>query len=146
MPGFSVHGILWARILEWVGMPSSRGPSRPRDWTHITGFSCIVRRVFSLPLVPPGLFILVVLEVSIPAASVFLELVRNASSQALLYIYWVRNSGGRDSFDHNTPSEGYWCTMKFENYNLNPFSGSLLCVVMKTDCSGCIIMGSGNCS
>ena len=30
-PGFSVHGILRARILEWVAMPSSRGSSRPRD-------------------------------------------------------------------------------------------------------------------
>ena len=26
-----VHGILQARILEWVAMPSSRGSSRPRD-------------------------------------------------------------------------------------------------------------------
>ena len=24
LPGFSVHGILQARILEWVAMPSSR--------------------------------------------------------------------------------------------------------------------------
>ena len=31
LPGFSVHGILQARILEWVAMPSSRGSSRPRD-------------------------------------------------------------------------------------------------------------------
>ena len=30
-PGSSVHGILQARILEWVAMPSSRGPSQPRD-------------------------------------------------------------------------------------------------------------------
>ena len=26
-PGCSVHGILQARILEWVAMPSLRGPS-----------------------------------------------------------------------------------------------------------------------
>ena len=32
-PGSSVHGILQARILEWVVMPSSRGFSRPRDGT-----------------------------------------------------------------------------------------------------------------
>ena len=30
-PGSSAHGILQARILEWVAMPSSRGSSRPRD-------------------------------------------------------------------------------------------------------------------
>ena len=35
LPGSSVHGILQARILEWVAMPSSRGFSRPRDQTCI---------------------------------------------------------------------------------------------------------------
>ena len=33
-PGSSVHGILQARILEYVAMPSSRGSSRPRDQTQ----------------------------------------------------------------------------------------------------------------
>ena len=31
LPGSSVHGILQARILECVAMPSSRGSSQPRD-------------------------------------------------------------------------------------------------------------------
>ena len=35
LPGSSVHGILWAKTLDWVAMPSSRGSSRPRDRTHI---------------------------------------------------------------------------------------------------------------
>ena len=30
-PGSSVHGILQARILEWVAMPSSQGSSQPRS-------------------------------------------------------------------------------------------------------------------
>ena len=30
-PGFSVHGILQARILEWVAIPFSTGPFRLRD-------------------------------------------------------------------------------------------------------------------
>ena len=30
-PGFSVHGLLQARILEWVAIPVSRASSRPRD-------------------------------------------------------------------------------------------------------------------
>ena len=34
-------GILQARILEWVAMPSSRGSSQPRDWTQV---SCNCRR------------------------------------------------------------------------------------------------------
>ena len=30
LAGSSVHGILQARILEWVAIPSSRGSSQPR--------------------------------------------------------------------------------------------------------------------
>ena len=34
LPGSSVHGILQARRLEWDAIPSSRGSSQPRDWSH----------------------------------------------------------------------------------------------------------------
>ena len=44
-PGSSVHGILQARTLEWVAMPSSRGSSWPRDWTCVSCTSCIGRWV-----------------------------------------------------------------------------------------------------
>ena len=51
-PGSSVHGILQARILEWVAMPSSRGSSRPRDRTCVSctagGFFPIWEGAFSL--------------------------------------------------------------------------------------------------
>ena len=33
-PGSSVHGILPAKILEYVVISSSRGSCQPRDWTH----------------------------------------------------------------------------------------------------------------
>ena len=36
-PGSSVHGILQARILEWVAMPSCRGSSPPKDRTCVSG-------------------------------------------------------------------------------------------------------------
>ena len=36
LPGSSAHGILQARILEWVAMPSSRGSSQPRDQTQVS--------------------------------------------------------------------------------------------------------------
>jgi len=42
-PGSSVHGILQARILEWVAMPSSRGYCQPRDQTQVSYASCIGR-------------------------------------------------------------------------------------------------------
>ena len=43
--GSSVHGILQARILEWVAMTSSKGSSWPKDWTRISYISCIGRQV-----------------------------------------------------------------------------------------------------
>ena len=43
-PGSSVHGILQARILEWVTIPCSGGPSWPRDRMHVF---CIVGRFFT---------------------------------------------------------------------------------------------------
>ena len=43
--GSAVPGILQARILEWVAMPSSRGPAQPRDSACISYISCIGRRV-----------------------------------------------------------------------------------------------------
>ena len=36
MPGFSVHGVFQARILEWVAIYFSRGSSQPRDQTQIS--------------------------------------------------------------------------------------------------------------
>ena len=51
-PGSSVHGILQARIMEWVAMPSSRGSSRPRDQTHVSCSSYIADGSFTTE--PPG--------------------------------------------------------------------------------------------
>ena len=39
------HGILQARILEWVAIPFSRGSSQPRDWTQV---SCIAGGFFTI--------------------------------------------------------------------------------------------------
>ena len=33
---YTVHGILQAKILEWVAFPFSRGSSQPRDWTQVS--------------------------------------------------------------------------------------------------------------
>ena len=43
--GSFVHGLLQARILEWVAIPFSRGSSQPRDWTLI---SCLADRFFTI--------------------------------------------------------------------------------------------------
>ena len=41
---YTVHGILQARILEWVAFPFSRGSSQPRDGTQV---SCIAGGFFT---------------------------------------------------------------------------------------------------
>ena len=41
LPGVSFHGIIQARILEWVARTSSRESSPPRDQTHVSYVSCI---------------------------------------------------------------------------------------------------------
>ena len=43
------HGILQARILEWVAVPSSRGSFQPRDRTQVSRIAGN-----SLPTEPPG--------------------------------------------------------------------------------------------
>ena len=45
LPGSSVPGILQARILEWIAVPSSRGSSQSRVRTRISYLSCIGRQV-----------------------------------------------------------------------------------------------------
>ena len=39
LPGSPVHGILQARILEWVAFPFSMEPSQPKDWTQVSGIA-----------------------------------------------------------------------------------------------------------
>ena len=43
-PGSSVRGTSQARILQWVAISFSRGSSRPRDQTHVSGVSCLTGR------------------------------------------------------------------------------------------------------
>ena len=47
LPGSFLHGILQARILEWVFTPFSRGSSQLMDRTHISYGSCIAGRFFT---------------------------------------------------------------------------------------------------
>jgi len=44
-PGSSVHGILQAKILEWVAIPDSSANLQPRAWTQV---SCIAGRFFTI--------------------------------------------------------------------------------------------------
>ena len=44
LPGSYVHGILQARVLEWIVIPFSRETSWPRNWTQV---SCFAGRCFT---------------------------------------------------------------------------------------------------
>ena len=61
LPGFSIHRIFQARVLEWVAISFSRGSSQPKDRTwvsHIVGRRFTVwatRRVSSYGLLPWGI-------------------------------------------------------------------------------------------
>ena len=47
-PASSAHEILQARMLvEWVAKPSSKGPSWPRDWIHVSYTSYIGKGFFT---------------------------------------------------------------------------------------------------
>ena len=45
LSGSSVHGIVQARVLEWIAIAFSRGSSRPRNRTQV---SCIAGRRFTV--------------------------------------------------------------------------------------------------
>ena len=48
LPGSSSHGILQARILEWVAELSSRGSSQPRDWNQGKNLAHTAGRFFTV--------------------------------------------------------------------------------------------------
>ena len=48
LPGSSIHGILQARIMEWVAIPFFRGSSQPKDQTQV---SCIADRFFTAQII-----------------------------------------------------------------------------------------------
>jgi len=106
-PGSSVHGILQARVLEWVAMPSSRGSSRPRDRTHV---SCLLHwQAGSLPLEPPGKPINLLVRTQfcfVSTCMALLNLTQNAVGQTCLHIGTIHQL----SHGHQWGSGvGSWC-------------------------------------
>ena len=94
LPGSSIPGILQARILKWIAMPSSSGSSQPRDRTQVF---YIAGRFFTIWATREAHFstrclcILVIIKVSVQQfqylwAWIFISLF------CILIIYWVSNS------------------------------------------------------
>ena len=46
-PGFSIHEVLQAGILEWVAVSSSKASSRPRNWTCVCYMSTLAGGFFT---------------------------------------------------------------------------------------------------
>ena len=44
-PDSFIHGVLQARILEWVAIRSPKGSSQPGDQTQVSHISCIGSQV-----------------------------------------------------------------------------------------------------
>ena len=86
-PGFSVHGILQARKLEWVAMPFSRGSSRPRYQTHVSSISCNTDGFFTAE--PPG------------------KSRKDLSSSTNTWINSARNSGAESSPQRPQPQPNF---------------------------------------
>ena len=62
-PGSSVCGLLQARILGWLAMPSSRRSSQPRDPTQASCSSCIAGRFFTAePLIKEDKIVLIIVQ------------------------------------------------------------------------------------
>ena len=59
-PGYSVHGILQARILKWVAISVSRVSSQPGNWTQV---SCIAGRCFTVWATREGLVLICSIQV-----------------------------------------------------------------------------------
>ena len=89
-PGSSVHGILQARILDWVAIPFSRGSTWRRDWTWV----CSVAGRFPEP---PGKPLLLYPEMSRSPTSDFPWCWTNSHCSLSLHFAWPVNSAWRRS-------------------------------------------------
>ena len=99
-PGSSVHGILQARILEWVAMPSSRGFSWSRDWAHVSCGSCTAGGFFTTELLeklPQGIYIPVYL-------SSLYRKVRTPFSWRMATSGWAQDSRSTVLLPHHQPT------------------------------------------
>ena len=101
LPGFSVHGISQAIILEQVAISSSRGSSQPRDQTQSPSL-----QAYSLPYEPPGKPLLTLLRSEVAQLCLTLCDPMNCSLQGssvrgifqAKVLVWVAISSSRGSF------------------------------------------------
>ena len=108
-PGSSVHGILQARILEWLAMPSSRGSSQPRDWIQVSwiagGFFTVwATREAQEHFYGLNLYPFRCVSWSSSSSSSFL---RESCSMVMCSSTWKSNTG-TEMDDENAEHNGLW--------------------------------------
>ena len=114
-------GILQARILEWVAMPSSKGSSWPRDQTQV---SCIAGRFFTIQATREPQ-----VSLSWPNPSMLLDV------QHRCIPFFLRVSPELYHNPPSSPSAGHialWCVI---------ISWRFCCSVRCLTCSACISQG-----
>ena len=70
---YTVHGILQARILEWVAFPFSRGSSRPGNQTRVSGIAGGFFTNWAIREVLTGAFYLIIILIFIYLAALGLS-------------------------------------------------------------------------
>ena len=123
-PGSSVHGILQARILEWVAIPFSTGSSPPRVQTRVC---CIADRFFTVMDWQPY-----------PVSSL-VQTVRNFI-QYLRWPHWIGSppsmAEGKEAFSDAPSFAVYyvlWCLIKWISMllSINSFNSLKMTQVLK---------------
>ena len=122
LPGFSVHGIFQARILEWIAISFSRGSSLPRDRTWV---SCIIGRCFTIWATREEY------DSAIPLAYT-----PERNENIYRYIMWYMNVHSSTMFNSQNmettqvPSTDHWVNKQNEAY---PYNGVILSHNWSTD-------------
>ena len=91
-PGSSVHGILRARILEWVSISYSRRSSWPRDWICISYISFTGSRFFSAGAAKP------ICSPSVALKTILYLQVTSLLLKGKLFKSWSYDSRGRSQW------------------------------------------------
>ena len=82
LPGSSTHGILQARVLEWVAISFSRGSSQSRDWTWV---SHIARRCYTIWATREALFQHEIFDIKFYSSQFFISSVHG------VLCFWFQN-------------------------------------------------------
>ena len=134
LPGFSVHGIFQARVLERVAISFSRGSSWPRDRPQV---SCIAGRCFTLwatrEYYKNGLRTHEELEDLLEKGMV------THSSILSWRIPWTEEpdglpSTGSQKVGHDWATNSFWTHETFARNSMVPLVETWGCLVMKWHC------------